>query len=65
MVGFTFDGDNNDLAGCLLGGIFSRWRGEGEGDQILETHCSETYSSEPTKFTEWLTSDRRFHRKIV
>ena len=45
--GFTFGRGNKNLAGHLLGGFFP----DGGDDQIFERYCSETYSSEPTKFT--------------
>ena len=44
--GLTFDGGNKNLLGSLLGGFFP----DPGDDQIFEIYCSETYSSEPTKF---------------
>ena len=49
MGGFTFGGDNKNLAARLLGGNFVQIGGGGWGgdDQIFEKYYSETYSSEP------------------
>ena len=46
VQGLTFDGGNKNLLGSLLGRFFP----DPGDDQIFKTYCSETYSSEPTKF---------------
>ena len=43
------DGGGVCWGGFLTGG--GGGGGGGGGDQIFETYCLETYSSEPTKFT--------------
>ena len=43
------------------GDFFHMWG----DDRFFETYCSETYSSEPTKFTQWLTGDSRLHKRMV